>query len=194
MDVRTVIKKRKCVKKYLNKPVSDELLFEVLDCARWAQTAMGAQSWEFIIVRDPVKKRKLAEAADQPWIKDAPVVIVVASNLERVEFAIKHKALEMAMFEIAGATQNLQVAARSLVLGSCTAFLFNRETVRQLVGAPPKVIPLAIVPVGYPREFPENSRAPLSEVLHDEEFGRPFGKVPDRYDRRWKRSLFHIFG
>lgn len=195
MEAREAIRKRKCVKKYLDKPVSFKVLYEILDCARWAQTALGSQSWEFIIVKDKTTKVKLAGAADQNWIAQAPAVVVVASNLERIEFTLKRKPQEFAIMEISAAVQSMQVAARSLGLGTCAVFMFDRELVRGIIKAPQKVMPLAMVPIGYPKEFPENSRAPLSEFIHEEEFSKaPDEEIPSKYNKKWQRSpLIHIF-
>ena len=196
MEARDAIRKRKCVKKYLDKPVSMKIIYEVLDCGRWAQTALGAQSWEFVVVRSRTAKARLAEVAGQEWIAGAPVVIVVCSNLERIEFTLKREAREYSIMEVSAAVQNIQVAARSLGLGSCAVFMFDREAARKVVKAPTKVVPVAMVPIGYSKEFPENQRAPLSEFLHEEEFGRaPEEPVPGRYNLKWQRNpLIHLLG
>jgi nitroreductase len=194
VEARDAIRKRKCVKIYRDQPVSEKIVLEILDCARWAQTALNAQSWEFIIVTERPNKIRLAEAAEQEWVSAAPVVIVVASNRERIEFILKKNSQDLAIMEISAAVQNMQVAARSLGLGTCAVFMFNREKVAQIVGTPENVIPLAIVPIGYSKEFPENSRAALEDFLHKEKFGTPLeGKVPAEYNRKWQRHpLLHL--
>jgi len=194
VEAKEAIRKRKCVKKFMNKPVSMKIIYEVLDCGRWAQTALGAQSWEFVVVNSKSTKAKLAEAAGQEWIADAPTVIVVCSNFERIEFTLKREGHDYSVMEVSAAVQNIQVAARSLGMGTCAVFMFDREKARQIVKAPKKVVPMAMVPIGYSKEFPENERAPLSEFLHEEEFGRaPEEPVPDRYNQKWQRNtLIHL--
>ncbi len=55
-----------------------------MDAARWAPSAGNIQRWEFVVVRDPVTKRKLSAAAlDQTFIEEAPVVMVVWANEDR---------------------------------------------------------------------------------------------------------------
>jgi nitroreductase len=194
VEAKEAIRKRKCVKKYMNKPVSMKIIYDILDCGRWAQTALGAQSWEFIIVNSKSAKTKLAAAAEQEWIAEAPTVIVVCSNLERIEYTLKREARDYSIMEVSAAVQNIQVAARSLGMGTCAAYMFNREVVRGIVGAPKKVVPMAMIPIGYSKEFPENERAPLSEFLHEEEFGRaPEEPVPIKYNKKWQRNpLIHL--
>ena len=196
MEAKEAIRKRKCVQKYLDKPISLKIIYEILDCARWAQTALGAQSWEFIIITKTETKLKLAEAANQEWISKAPVIIVVASNKERIEYTMKgHPPNDYAVMEISASVQNMQVAARSLGLGTCAAFVFDRKQVQKIVNAPKKVEPISIVTLGYPKEFPQNQRAPLGEFMHKEQFGAPFDEdIPSKYNKKWNRhSLLHIF-
>jgi len=193
VEARQAMLKRKCVKKYMDKEVPMGLVYWVLDCGRWAQTALGAQSWEFVVVKDNAARARLAEAAGQEWVAGAPVVVVVCSNLERVEFTIKEEGKALGMMEVSAAIQNMQVAARSRDLGSCAVFMFDRERARELVGAPERVMPIALLPLGYPKEFPENSRAPLGNSVHQEKFGQPpEGGVPEEFNRKWQRdSLIH---
>ena len=171
-----------------------KIIYEILDCGRWAQTALGAQSWEFIIVNSKGMKAKLAELASQEWIADAPTVIVVCSNFERIEFTLKREAHDYSIMEVSAAVQNIQVAARSLGMGTCAVFMFDREKARLAMKAPTKVIPIAMIPIGYSKEFPENERAPLSEFLHEEEFGRaPEEPVPEKYNKKWRRNpIIHL--
>lgn len=194
VEAKEAIRKRKCVKKFLNKPVSMKIILEMLDCGRWAQTALGAQSWEFIIVKKVKAKARLAEAAGQEWISSAPVVIVVCTNMERIEFTLKRPPWDFAVMEVSAAVQNIQIAARSLGMGTCAAFMFDRDSVSGTLKTPKKVIPLAIVPLGYPKEFPENSRGSLQDFMHEEEFGQPVEGVPAKYNKKWRRSpLIHLF-
>lgn len=194
MEAKEAIRRRKCVKKYLNKPVSMKIIFEVLDCGRWAQTALGSQSWEFVVVKSELVKAKLAEAAGQEWISSAPVVIVVCTNMERIEYTLKRPPWDFAVMEVSAAVQNMQVAARSLGLGTCAAFMFDRDAASEAIKTPKKVVPLAIVPIGYSKEFPENSRSPLKDFMHEEEFGNPVEEVPAQYNKKWRRNpLIHLF-
>jgi len=62
MDVMQAIKDRRSVRKYRPDPVSDEALNTVLDAARWAPSWTNTQCWQFVIVRDPETKKRLAGA------------------------------------------------------------------------------------------------------------------------------------
>ncbi|MHA1801483.1 MAG: nitroreductase family protein, partial [Candidatus Heimdallarchaeaceae archaeon] len=58
-----------------------------------------------------------------------------------------------------------------LGLGSCWIGAFNDERVSRLLELPEHVIPMAIIPIGYPDENPEPPRkVPLEKVEHDEKY------------------------
>ncbi len=63
--------------RYSSAPVKDGELEQVLEAARWSQSAKNLQDWRFIVVRDSSSKKRLAEAAKgQSFVAEAPVVIV----------------------------------------------------------------------------------------------------------------------
>jgi len=82
LTTREAIEKRRSIRKFRPEPVKEEVLTELLEAARLAPSGCNAQPWRFKIVRDDETKRKLAHAAcDQPFIADAPVVLVCCANI-----------------------------------------------------------------------------------------------------------------
>jgi nitroreductase len=53
-----LIKSRRSIRKYQDKPVSNEILQKLLEAAQWAPSAHNNQPWEFIIIKDEEIKRK----------------------------------------------------------------------------------------------------------------------------------------
>ena len=58
MDLMEVIRTRRSVRKYQDKPIAKELLETIVDAGRLAATARNEQPWEFIVVTDPSLKRR----------------------------------------------------------------------------------------------------------------------------------------
>jgi nitroreductase len=56
-NILSVIKKRRSVRKYKSDPVSMDDVKKVLDAARWAPSGNNSQPWEFVVVREPAKRR-----------------------------------------------------------------------------------------------------------------------------------------
>jgi nitroreductase len=61
MDVAEAIRKRRAVRTYTDRPVDDELLDRLLRLALVAPTGSGQQAWGLIVVREPERRREIAE-------------------------------------------------------------------------------------------------------------------------------------
>ncbi len=76
------IEMRRSIRKYKPDPVPDDIVKSLLEAARLAPSGCNAQPWRFKIVKDSETKRKLAQAAcDQPFIAEAPVVLVCCADI-----------------------------------------------------------------------------------------------------------------
>src|SRR5512146_869307 len=65
MDVLEAIRTRRSVRKWLNQPVSDELVEKILDAGRWAPSAGNFQPWAFIAIRNPETKAHIQKIAEE---------------------------------------------------------------------------------------------------------------------------------
>ncbi len=61
MEALEAIRKRRSVRRYTDRPVSDEDLDALLRLALLAPTGHNAQSWSFIVVREGERRAALAE-------------------------------------------------------------------------------------------------------------------------------------
>ena len=193
-DVFEVVHAQRACRDFAPTPVDDALVARVLDAATFAPSAENRQPWVFVVVRDEKRRRLLAELTSRAWlgggrshslgrlapalfedvdrgatggIYEAPVVVVVGGDSALVD----ERVLEASVFP---AVQNLLLAARALGLGSALTTLpvvFSKE-VAELVGFPPEVRPLAVVPIGRPaRRLGPPRREPLEAKVHRERFG-----------------------
>jgi nitroreductase len=173
MDVFETIKGRRSIRAYRDIEVPQEIVEKLIEAARWAPSAGNIQPWEFIIVRNPETKRRLAEAAlGQSFIEEAPVVIVVCADEERSArgYGTRGRTL-YCIQDTAAAIQNIHLAAYALGLGTCWVGAFKEDEARKILNIPGGVRPVAIIPVGYPAESPSpRSRRPLKEIIHYERF------------------------
>jgi len=85
LDFDEVLKKRKMIREYQqDRRIPTHLINKLLRNAHRSPSAGHTQVQEFIIVIDPVTKRKLCEASlGQSQVEDASVLIVVCSNTSR---------------------------------------------------------------------------------------------------------------
>jgi nitroreductase len=61
MEVAEAIRKRRAVRTYTDRPIDDEVLDRLLRLALAAPTGGGQQAWSFIVVRDPERRRQIAD-------------------------------------------------------------------------------------------------------------------------------------
>ena len=173
MEVLEAIRTRRSIRRYGPGEVTWEQVETLIDAARWAPSAGNLQPWEFVVVQDPSTKERLARAAlNQRFIAQAPVVIVVCADPMRSGSVYGPRGAELyCIQDTAAATQNMLLAAHALGLGTCWVGAFDEYEVRHVLGIPPDIRPVAIVPVGRPAESPRPPRRrSLSEIIHREAF------------------------
>jgi len=86
MTLLDVIRHRKSIRDFLDRPVEREKIMTCLEAARLAPSACNSQPWKFIAVDDRQLKDRLCRAAFggiysiNTFCKTAPVIIVVISE------------------------------------------------------------------------------------------------------------------
>ena len=98
-------------------------------------------------------KARLAAAAHQEFVAEAPVVIVVCAvpGESARRYGERGRSL-YSLQDTAAATQNILLAAAELGLGSCWVGAFEERAAATALGLPPAWRPVALVPVGHPLE------------------------------------------
>jgi nitroreductase len=161
--VRTVL----AVRLYRDKPIPAEVVRRIVESAWLTASSRNGQPWHFIVVEDREMLKKLgALARTGTYIAQAPLAIVVAMN--QSPYAIS---------DASRAIQSMILTAWSEGVGSNWVGFNNLEWARPLLGIPPGLDVLAIVPFGYPVKRlgrGRKNRKPLAAVAHRERFGEPF--------------------
>ncbi|MGC9324850.1 MAG: nitroreductase family protein [Desulfomonilia bacterium] len=166
MDVFEAIHTRRSVREYEDTPIPDDILEKVLRAAMNAPSAKNEQPWHFVVITD----RDILEQVPtfHPYaemVLKAPVVIAVCadSTLERAAHGYW-------IADCSAATQNILLAAHALGLGAVWAGIFPQEErmkgLQKLLGLPEHVLPLALVPMGYPRKKGKHKDRFLPERIH----------------------------
>lgn len=164
MDVLETIAARRSVRKFKRDPVSQEWLSRIVDAGRLAPTARNEQGWEFVVVTDADRRRRIAELTDYgKFIAEAPACIVVLS-----------KPGKYYLEDGSAATTTMLMAATGLGLGACWVAGDKKPYAARLVslcGAPADLKLVSMIAVGYPAEIPAPNKRPLADVMHRETFG-----------------------
>ncbi|MFQ6128238.1 MAG: nitroreductase family protein [Thermoplasmata archaeon] len=164
------IMERRSIRAFQPRPISEEVIEDLVELGNMAPSAGNLQAREFIVVRREETKEALASAAlDQTFIAQAPVCIVVCANYERiVHYGERGRELYV-LHDTAAAIENILLAAHAMGLGTVWVGAFNEFPVKRILKLPDHIRPVAIIPVGYPAEHPRmRTRRNLSDVLHKE--------------------------
>jgi len=62
-DILDIISSRKSIRRFNTDPVPDEMIYKVLEAARWAPTGENYQPWRFIVVKDQERRNKIGDLA-----------------------------------------------------------------------------------------------------------------------------------
>ncbi len=156
---------RKSVRQFTSQDIDGRTRELLLLAASQAPTAGNQQLYTIIDVRKQEIKDKLSVSCDnQPFIKTAPMVLIFCADCKKWDDAYRSIGLEpknagegdllIAIEDAVIAAQNVVVAAESFGLGSCYIgdIIENREFHKELFSLPDRVIPIAMLVIGYPTE------------------------------------------
>ena len=168
MEVFEAIKKRRSTRRFdASKQVSDEQIQKILEAGRLAPSAHNLQDWFFIVVKDQDKKDKLVEAAaGQSFVGEASIVIVVCADLRLADrHSTRHGEDFYLIQDAAIATTQMWLVVTNLGLGACWVGAFDEERVKQVLNLEDHLRPVALLPIGYPAEFPSPTpRRKIKEI------------------------------
>ena len=184
MDFEDVIRRRKMVRKYKqDRPISDKIITKLIKNAHRAPSAGHTQVQEFIIVKDPLIKKKLRIAAvDQEYVEDAPVLIIVCSNTSRSvgRYGIRGRDF-YSIIDGAFASMLILLTAVNEGIGACFVGAFDDAMVSKILEIPAQVRPIGIICVGYPDEEPVRiERIALSHLIYYDKYGNTSTTVNGR--------------
>ena len=146
-------------------PVPGNLVFKILNVARFAPSAENMQPWEFIVVKNKELLENLSRI--HRWAKIASAAIVVICDKELAPISYQADCANAAMY--------IMLAAHALGLGTVwIQTLRNVKEVQKILNIPSSKIPIAIIAMGWPAEKPEpKPRKQLKEIVHENLYSTP---------------------
>lgn len=196
MDIFKLIKERRAIRKYKNKPIPERLIDKIVQAGIWGPSVpafLKIQPWKFIVVSNKKVKNKISNiilreskksgagvnillhsAADM--IESAPTVILVYNSDEMEKIKNKYKLIyskfstiikAAELSAISAAVQNMILVAESLGIGSC--WLDTPLLCENEINdlVKTKLKLFAVLPFGYSSEKGKRSpRKPITEALN----------------------------
>ena len=172
-DIRNVRQARL----YKPDPVPADILDELLEIARWTGSSRNTQPWEFIVVTNPERLRKISQVRTPiNWVAGSPLAIAIVLD---GEIPLSEA------FDEGRVTERLLIGARLLGLGGGTAWFGDdaqQAEAKQILGIPQERTARSVVVLGYPtttrdhRPNPANAgRKPIDELVSYERMGQDAG-------------------
>ena len=166
MELKEVLQKRRSIRKFTDKIVSDEIIEQLLVAAMSGPSACNRTPWEFFVVTNAETLKHLRDASRFTKM-NAPLAIVVCGNLSR---ALPLKLGEFWIQDCSAATENILLQATDLGLGAVWCGIHPQkhpvERVRKILELKENWIPLNIIWIGYPNENPEPRTQYDSKKIH----------------------------
>jgi len=195
-DLAALLRSRRSVRSYQQRPVTREQLEQILEAARWAPSPHGRQPWRFVVLTRQESKLLLADRMGETWqrnlemdkqdaaivnirreksrqrILNAPALIIPCLYLEDLDSYPDEQRQDdektMAVQSIGAAIQNMLLMAYDMGLdaGWMCAPLFCPEVVCDALSLDPRLIPQALITVGYAAADPKRrERLPLDSLI-----------------------------
>ena len=189
------LNKRRSIRKYADKDVSNELLTRLLREAERTQTMGNLQLYSVVVTRSEEKKRQLAPAHfNQPMVTGAPVVLTFCADFRRTSrWAAERNAVPgydnfLSFINAASDallyTQTFCNLADEEGLGYCYlgTTVYMPQQIIDVLELPRLVMPIATITLGWPDENPPLSdRLPIESIIHEETYRDYTPELIDRF-------------
>ncbi len=141
------IMNRKSVRTYLDKGVEKEKIETIIKAGMAAPSGKDARPWELIVLNDKVLIDKLGDSLPYTkMLKQVRNAIVVCGDTA--------KSPDMWDHDCSAVCENILLAAEALKLGAVWSAMYpfqdRIDLLRHELNLPENIVPLAIIPIGYP--------------------------------------------
>ena len=169
---------RRDIRTFKTDPIPTDALARIIRAAHHGPSVGFMQPWDFILVQDTEIRKKVKDLCererqaasnffDEPrrshylslkWegILESPVNICVTCDPTRAEVVLGRNSIpDTDLYSTCCAVQNLWLAARVEGIGVGWVSILKQAQLRQILGVPHHVIPVAYLCLGYPVKFPD---------------------------------------
>ncbi len=154
--VKQNILTRTSIRAYTDKDVDEKSVEQLLRAAMAGPTAGNKQPWRFVVIRDNATLKKISENfKSMAMAEHAPVAIVVCGDTEAT---FPGEGVGYWIQDASAATENLLLMAHSMGLGAVWCGIYPMsdrvKILSEMLSLPANIIPLNVIPIGYPAEDP----------------------------------------
>jgi nitroreductase len=165
VDTDSAIRTRRTHKQYGSEPVSEAIVRELVDLARWAPNHKLTNPWRFRLLGPETRARidELVPEAEVMKLRRAPTLLLVTAVRSEDPLLAEEDVLATA-----AATYAVLLAATERGLASYwrTPACFREAAIRELLALAPNEVVVALVHLGQPvTDPPAKERTPVDDVF-----------------------------
>ena len=151
MEAIEAILTRRSIRHFNSQNISNDIIQELLNAAMHAPSAGNEQPWHFIVIRD----RKILEEIPRfhpfsQMLSEVSVALLVCGDVNQERYK------GFWVQDCSAATENILIAVQAKGLGAVWLGIHpiteRVKGMQKLLRLPEHVVPLAVIPIGYPDE------------------------------------------
>ncbi len=200
------------IRAFRPEPIPEEVLARILNAAHHAPSVGFMQPWDFILISKRETRQRIKDLSDRErqaaacffdeprrskylsmkleGILDSPLNLCVTCDPTRGGSQVlgRNSIPETDVYSTCLAIQNLWLAARAEGVGVGWVSILRNAELREILGIPHHIIPVAYLCMGYPRDgFPEEpllqtsgwrERLQLDSLVRHENWDKPARSLP----------------
>lgn len=167
METWNAIRARRNVRRYLERPIPEEAMEQILEAARRTPSSRNQQRWDFVVVSDREQLQRLSEVwrgADHVAASVATIALVAPTSDDPAT-------RESIQYDLGQVTMSIMLAATDLGIGSGHAAVHDQERARRLLDLPEDRFCAWLIALGYPADgnldpIEDPDRRDFDDVVH----------------------------
>ena len=176
MNAKDCLETRRSIRKYKSDAVPLELLYEIVETAKYAPSWKNTQIARYHAVTNPTLKEKIANECvcgftfNTKTLLQAPAVVIVSYVTKRCGYErdgsfTTGKGDRWEMFNAGIAAQTFCLAAHEKGIGTCIMGIFDDVKIKEVLHLPEDQIVGAVIAAGYPDEAPEAPARKSADII-----------------------------
>jgi nitroreductase len=172
-----IVRQRRSVRKYSDKPVSRADIEKCLEAARLAPSAQNSQPWNFIIISGRARVEEFGKKvftgiySPTSFARKASAIVVMLSRPGFITNVVGKQIQDIPfwLLDMGIAGEHLVLQAQELGIGTCWIGWFDGKAVKKHLSLPPGLKVAGLIAMGYPEQKSESGnrkRRTLKDIVY----------------------------
>ena len=174
-----VIRSRRVVRSFTNKPIPKTTLWKIVEMARWAPAARNRRYNHYICLDDQKSIRQIKMVSPGMAAGLPTALIIVCIDWDLAGYEVMDRTYQSVYIDVGTAVENMLLAAHALGLGGWPMTSFSPDAVQILLNIPENLKPVMFVGLGYPdRKSGSGQDKPVNRICVEDLV--QWGAYPER--------------